>query len=248
MSAGENYHKASRIACRDHNGVAALVHGGVPTVGGGRYDQRYCMIWTITDVKFTHFFEMLDTYMVETALYRLKYRIERPMLDNPFDVGLVGPAENPGGTRDGTIRVAERLLSALRNGDLAAYASLFTEDLVANVVGRTPFSGRFRGRDAYLATDFDFHGNLLRNKRIGDFYRIMVADGNAFCMLVKGDAETLSGKPYHQDYCVVGQIAGDRISELHVWLDTAHVEEALFDNHPVSGERKPPVTAPFSIY
>ena len=45
----EAYLKSCRIACADERYAVLLLHGGLPTKMGGRYDQNYLQVYRVRD-------------------------------------------------------------------------------------------------------------------------------------------------------------------------------------------------------
>jgi len=252
---GHRYLKRRRMACKDHNATVWLVEGDIPTKAGvtdgarGKYEQRYAFISRASGGLIEFTYEMVDTDMLDTAALGNRHRIVREIPKSPFGVDLVGRSDNPGGSRARSIAVMEMWLDAVYRNDRSAYIALHDPKLVANIVGRTPYSGRWHGRDEYLNLQFDFHADLFEpeSRQIARFYRMACADENGFCVLFKGKARTREGSSYEQSYCLVAQLLGDRITESFIWLDTAHAEEVIFDN-PFVHPRKPSPAQPFSIY
>jgi hypothetical protein len=243
------------MACKDYNATVWLVEGDIPTKAGpedgarGAYEQRYVFISRACGEKIEFTYEVVDSDMLETAALGNRHKIVREIPKNPFRVDLLGRADNPGGTRNVSIAVMENWLDAVYKDDRQRYAELHAPDLVANIVGRTPYSGRWHGRSAYLDLEFDFHADLFEpgEREIGRFYRMACADENGFCVMFKGRGRTKAGRAYNQTYCLVAQLLGNQITESFIWLDTAEAEVVLFDN-PFVNTRKPSPAGPFSIY
>lgn len=252
---GHKYLKKRRLACKDHNATVWLVEGDIPTKGGptdgarGKYEQRYAFISRACGDKIEFTYEFVDSDMLDTAALGNRHKIVRDIPKNPFGVDLVGRSDNPGGSRRKSIEICERWLDAVLKNDRDAYIELHSPGLVANIVGRTPYSGRWLGRSAYLDLDFDLHADLYSEgqREIGRFYRIACADETGFCVMFQGRSKTKSGRDYNQTYCLVAQLLGDQITESFIWLDTALSEEVIFDN-PFVYPRKPSPVEPFSIY
>lgn len=248
----EPYLKQWRLACADHNAAAIFMNASFPAADGlaeGRYDQKYLVIIQADDNKIRKLTEMVDTAMIETAIYRRKLTQPRVLPPSPYDLGLVHAAAGPAASRSAQIELAESWIDAIRRCDQQLYADLLKPDLVANIIGWTPYSGRWFGRDAFLALDFDFHSirYISTNRIFGKRHRVMCADERGFCVLLRGSGLSRTGRTYDQYYSVVASVTDGLIAELHIHLDTAQAEGIVFGNDFVD----PPVPSPhaaFSIY
>ena len=83
----EPYLKSWRLACTDHNAAALLFHGGLPAIDGvpaGRYDQNYLIIVQASAGKIRKLTELVDTAMIETAIYRRRLPVPRSSPARPF--------------------------------------------------------------------------------------------------------------------------------------------------------------------
>jgi len=228
----EAYVKENRLACLDGNVVVMLMHGGLPTKTGGRYDQNYGFVWTIRDGKICHTHELLDSDMIETAIYDRSHAMQRSRPKNPYRVDLANPATVRAGTREATTAVAKNFIAALQSADPVAYFKLLSDDVATNIVGWTPYSGRWIGHEALRAQLFDWHADHFQSgtRCMAQDYRLLCADDRAFCMLLTGGGVTGDGRRYDQHYGVVANIRDDLITDLHVFLDTAKAEEFIFGN------------------
>lgn len=249
----EPWLKGWRLACADHNSAAIFFNGSFPAKDGapeGRYFQNYLAIVQACGKIIHKLTEMADTAMIETAVYRRRLKTPRENPQNPYHLSLVGPAENPNGSREQSLELAEKLLDSIRRHDRADYSALFHADLVANIVGRTPYSGRWHGVEDFLGTQFDFHSDQFapESRIFARRYRIMCADEKAFCILLTGGGTTRSGKTYSQNYSIVGQVRDNKITEMHIHLDTAKAEDVIFDNPFIDPPKTKSPHKPFSIY
>ena len=148
--------------------------------------------------------------------------------------------------RDENIALAERYYEALADGDFQALADLHSDDVVFNLLGSTPVSGRWEGKA-------ECFGPLVADAVVGKLvpetvqfsreWRIMCADENRVVGIMKGGGMGTNGHEYLQTYCQIMTIEGGKIVELHEFFDTALVELALNDNPTVNGPSK--VSRPF---
>lgn len=150
--------------------------------------------------------------------------------------------------RDANIALAERYYRALEDGDFEALADLHHEDVIFNLVGSTPVSGRWEGKA-------ECFGPLVADGVVGKLvpetvqfsrkWRIMCADDERVVGLMYGGGTATNGEEYLQTYCQIMTIRDGKIAELHEFFDTALVERALNDNPTQKGPSE--VKRPFAF-
>ncbi|MGI9325089.1 MAG: nuclear transport factor 2 family protein [Pseudomonadales bacterium] len=145
-------------------------------------------------------------------------------------------------------RLVERWYQALAAGDFETIFDLHHDDVVYNMVGNTPVSGRIYGKEACC------HGMIaekLLQKLVPDQIRfakewtIVAAEGDRVVGIMKGGGPTKDGKRYDQTYCEIFTIRDGKITEMHNFFDTVLVEECLFGNSLQSPEA--PLGEPFQL-
>jgi ketosteroid isomerase-like protein len=150
--------------------------------------------------------------------------------------------------RAANIAVATAFYEALAAGDFDALAALHSDDIVFNLVGSTPVSGRWEGKAVCF-------GPIVAEGVVGKLvpesisfsreWRIMCADEERVVGLMRGGGMAKNGTDYSQTYCQIMTIRDGLIVELHEFFDTALVELALNDNPTQKG---PSTTArPFAF-
>ena len=142
------------------------------------------------------------------------------------------------GLRDANIALVTRYYEALAAGDFDALAALHADDVVFNLVGSTPVSGRWVGKaECFGPVVADgVIGKLVADTiRFSRQWRIMCADENCVVGLMRGGGMGTNGHEYLQTYCQVLTIRDGLIAELHEFFDTALVELALNDNPTAKG-------------
>ncbi len=137
------------------------------------------------------------------------------------------------GSREANIAIGEAFYRALEDGDFEALADLHSDDIVFNLVGSTPVSGRWEGKDVCF-------GPIVADGVVGKLdpetiqfsreWRIMCADENRVVGIMKGGGMGNNGHEYLQTYCQIMTIRDGKIAELHEFFDTALVELVLNDN------------------
>jgi ketosteroid isomerase-like protein len=140
------------------------------------------------------------------------------------------------------IAVATRFYEALAAGDFDALAALHSDDIIVNLVGTTPVSGRWEGKDVCfgpVVADGVIGKLVAETIRFSREWRIMCADENCVVGLMRGGGLAKNGHDYSQTYCQIMTIRGGLIAELHEFFDTALVELALNDNPTHKGPSVP---------
>ncbi len=145
-------------------------------------------------------------------------------------------------------RLVERWYAALAAGDFETLFDLHDDDVVYNMVGNTPVSGRLYGKEA--CCNGMITQKLLEKLVPGEFqfareWTIVAAEGERVVGLMRGGGPTVNGGDYTQTYCEIFTIRDGRIVEMHNFFDTVLVEQCLFDNPLVTPET--PVDEPFRI-
>ena len=146
------------------------------------------------------------------------------------------------GSRDANIALATRYYKALEAGDFDALAALHSDDVVFNLVGSTPVSGRWVGKE-------ECFGPLVADNVVGKLvpetvqfsrqWRIMCAGENRVVGIMRGGGMAANGHEYLQTYCQVMTIRDGKVAELHEFFDTALAELALNDNPTAKGPSAP---------
>ena len=140
--------------------------------------------------------------------------------------------------REQNIALAQRYYQALADGDFDTLAALHSDDVVFNLLGSTPVSGRWEGKA-------ECFGPLVADNVVGKLapetvqfsrkWRIMCADDERVVGLMYGGGMGTNGHEYLQTYCQIMTITDGLITELHEFFDTALVELALNDNPTAKG-------------
>ena len=152
----------------------------------------------------------------------------------------------PDDLRQQNIAIATRFYEALAEGDFDALAGLHAEDVVFNLVGSTPVSGRWEGKAQCfgpLVADAVVGKLVPETLRVSRKWRIMCADHRRVVGIMYGGGMGRNGHEYLQTYCQIMTIEAGLISELHEFFDTALVELVLNDNPTANGPS--PVAQPF---
>ncbi|MEP2735111.1 MAG: nuclear transport factor 2 family protein [Erythrobacter sp.] len=149
---------------------------------------------------------------------------------------------------DANRAVGEAFYRALEDGDFDALAALHSDDVVFNLVGSTPVSGRWEGKAECfgpLVADMVVGKLVPETIQFSREWRIMCADENRVVGLMKGGGMGKNGHEYIQTYCQIMTVEDGKITELHELFDTALVELVLNDNPTKNGPSE--VAKPFAF-
>lgn len=144
----------------------------------------------------------------------------------------------PRDARAENVALIERYYQCLHDGDFETLAALHADDVAFNMLGSTPVSGRWEGRQECfgpLVADAVLGKLRPGEYQFGKIWRIMCADDHSVVGIMQGGGPGLNGEIYDQTYCQVFNIREGKISELHEFYDTALVELVLNDNPTQKG-------------
>lgn len=244
----EVYLKGYKIVCADERYSVMLLHGGLPTQAGGRYDQNYLQVFRVDGGLITQTHELLDTVMLETEVFGKRLARQPIVPREPLAPAMKYPGtQHPVAPADAD-RIEREFSAALLSADRAACVALLHPESVLQIAGSTPASGTIRGRDlidACLASYVEAHFKP-RSLRV-DSNRLACRDSGGFCRLARVSGELLDGRPYSQTIGIAGCFANDAIVEVYLYFDTAEEERQVFDN-PLSGGTQDTSPEPFSIF
>ncbi|MDG5746703.1 nuclear transport factor 2 family protein [Qipengyuania sp. XHP0207] len=114
----------------------------------------------------------------------------------------------------------------LAKGDPTHFTALFAEDIEWRVMGSSAWSKHLKGLEA---VNRDLVGPLFA--RIDGPYlttaELILADGDRVAVIAKGDAATVDGGRYDNDYCFVFRMKDGKIVEVREYMDTILADRAL---------------------
>lgn len=116
----------------------------------------------------------------------------------------------------------QKIFSAMAQGDPSLFVESLADNIQWKIIGTTPFSRIFNGKQAVLTELMGPLGEQIegRIKIIGDRF---IADDDFVVVEARGDNLTKSGKPYNNTYCWVSRFENGKIAELVEYMDTALV-------------------------
>jgi ketosteroid isomerase-like protein len=142
----------------------------------------------------------------------------------------------------------EKWYKAVTDSDFETIFDMHHEDVVYNILGNTPVSGRIYEKDACCN---GMIGQKLLEKLIPEIvkfskeWKIIAAEGDRVVGVMKGGGPCKNGEDYEQTYCEIFTIRDGKNIVLHTFFDTVLIEQCLFDN---SLKSKPSIVKdPFHI-
>ena len=125
-------------------------------------------------------------------------------------------------------QLIQGVFEALSKADSRPFIELLADDVRWTVMGATPWSHTYVGKQAVLT---DLLGQL-RN-RLADRYRAnaqrVIAEGDLVVVEARGQATTKTGVPYNNAYCFIYRLDDGKIREVTEYLDTELLTAALGD-------------------
>ena len=130
-------------------------------------------------------------------------------------------------------RTVESWYDALASGDSARMLGLQWEDVIYNIHGTTPVSGRFQGNDTLVREIFPrVFGRLQMDTfKFCTKCKIMCADDQRVVAFMQADGHALNGVRYNQTYCHVFGFRDGKIGEFWEFFDSVLAESAINDNN-----------------
>jgi len=118
------------------------------------------------------------------------------------------------------------IFAELAQGNREPFRNALAEDFSWTIMGRTPWSRTYRGRDEVREKLF---GPLFA--QFADEYRNtairFIAEDEYVVVECRGRVTTKSGKPYNNEYCYIVRLEGGKLRELTEYMDTELVNSTL---------------------
>lgn len=130
-------------------------------------------------------------------------------------------------------RVANRNVSLVKKafefisaGDGPAFLELISDDLEFRMNGTTPFSKKFKGKQAFV----ELFGDIMQYLGSPIVLTIdnLIPAGDWVVLETSGDAITKEGKPYRNSYCQIFKVKDGKIVHLIEYNDTQLIMDVLF--------------------
>ncbi len=138
-------------------------------------------------------------------------------------------------------RTVESWYDALASGDSARMLGLQWEDVIYNIHGTTPVSGRFQGNDTIVREIFPrVFGRLQMDTfKFCTRCKIMCADDQRVVAFMQADGHAVNGVRYNQTYCHVFGFCDGKIVEFWEFFDSVLAESAINDNNLMKPTQPP---------
>jgi uncharacterized protein len=119
-------------------------------------------------------------------------------------------------------QIVQAFYDASNQGDIDRCLGLMADDIIWNSVGTTKYAGTYAGKEALVA---DLMGPLFGQLKAGIAATLdnVIAEGDFVVVQVRGQAETIEGRPYNNTYCHVFRLRNGQIAEMTEYCDTALV-------------------------
>jgi len=127
----------------------------------------------------------------------------------------------------GNKEIVQRWFDCIARNDAAGAFALFADDIVYHLKGTTPVSGSYHGLKSIVDDFFtpwrrQIDGNLVVT------VDALIGEGERVVALGHGEALTVHGLPYNNDYAFVFRVRNGLITEVIEYLDTVLVETAAY--------------------
>lgn len=123
--------------------------------------------------------------------------------------------------------IVQQWFDLIARGEAQRAFALFSDDVVYDLKGTTPVSGRYRGLKS-IVEDFFTPWRKQIDGEIVITVDELIGDGERVVALGRGKAKTIHGTAYDNDYAFVFRLRDGKITEVTEYLDTAMVETAAY--------------------
>lgn len=130
-------------------------------------------------------------------------------------------------TEAGNKDLIRHLYGELSRGNSGPLRDHLADGVLWTIIGSTPLSGTFRGRDEVTGKLFAGLAAALSGPVRFTVDRL-VAEGDIVVMEARGEATSATGQPYNNRYCIVFRLAGGKLVEITDYVDTELITASLF--------------------
>lgn len=123
------------------------------------------------------------------------------------------------------VETVKEVLAAEGREDTEAFFAPFSEDSTFWMIGSSPSAGKLEGLPAQKAAFNMFMDQL--ESGISMTVTNSFAAGDWVVTEAVGSAETVDGRPYNGNYCVLVKFKGDEVVEFREYLDTQLMAETF---------------------
>ena len=128
-------------------------------------------------------------------------------------------------------KIIKKFYNSLENSDFDSLNDLWHDDVTLTLIGSTPVSGDFKGKDSAISliekgvlANLQFDKVIFANK-----WSIIAAENDIVVGTMTLQGKSIYNKDYNQIYCQIFTIKDNKIFRLHEFFDTALVETSLYD-------------------
>jgi len=128
-------------------------------------------------------------------------------------------------------KIIKKFYNSLENSDFDSLNELWHDDVTLTLIGSTPVSGDFKGKDSAISLiEKGVLDNLQFDKVIfANEWSIIAAENDIVVGTMTLQGKSVYNKDYNQIYCQIFTIKDNKIFRLHEFFDTALVETSLYD-------------------
>ena len=128
-------------------------------------------------------------------------------------------------------KIIKKFYNSLENSDFDSLNQLWHDDVTLTLIGSTPVSGDFKGKDSAISLiEKGVLANLQFEKVIfANEWSIIAAENDIVVGTMTLKGESIYNKDYNQIYCQIFTIKDNKIFRLHEFFDTALVETSLYN-------------------
>ena len=123
--------------------------------------------------------------------------------------------------------IVQQWFDLVAAGDAQGAFALFDESVSYTLRGTTPVSGTYVGMESLVA-DFFTPWRKQIDGEIALTVNRLIGEGDQVVALARGEAKTVFGLPYDNDYVFVFEVRDGKIHSVDEYLDTALVETAAY--------------------
>lgn len=128
-------------------------------------------------------------------------------------------------------KIIKKFYNSLEKSDFDSLNELWHDDVTLTLIGSTPVSGDFKGKDSAISLiEKGVLANLQFDKVIfANEWSIIAAENDIVVGTMTLQGKSVYNKDYNQIYCQIFTIKDNKIFRLHEFFDTALVETSLYD-------------------
>jgi len=119
-------------------------------------------------------------------------------------------------------QLVRQLYAELSKGNNQPFIECMADDIRWTVIGTTKFSGAIVGKQNVVNKLFNRVASQLNGPTMATI-KNLIAESDYVVVESSGQVTTTTGKPYSNTYCEIFRLAGGKVKEVTVCLDTALV-------------------------